>query len=114
MMWAMAEADGGMKEEEMAALKRAHHVRRLASALLQIWSHTSRRHLTASAACLLSNVRDMGTYSEVQGAYSCSMQDHIRLLPLMQDLLQEELHEDDLQQIKQSAQGLGVQVRLRP
>ena len=29
----------------------------------------------------------------------------------MQDLLQEELHEDDLEQVKQSAQGLGVEVR---
>ena len=26
MMWAVAEADGGMKVEEMAALKRAHQV----------------------------------------------------------------------------------------
>ena len=26
MMWAVAEADGGMKDEEMAALKRAHQV----------------------------------------------------------------------------------------
>ena len=26
MMWAMAEADGGMKDEEMAALRHAHEV----------------------------------------------------------------------------------------
>jgi hypothetical protein len=26
MMWAVAEADGGMKDQEMAALKRAHQV----------------------------------------------------------------------------------------
>ena len=32
----------------------------------------------------------------------------------MQDLLQEELHEDDLEQVKRSAQGLGVEVRLEP
>lgn len=32
-------------------------------------------------------------------------------LAAVQDLLQEELHDDDLQQVKQSAQGLGVEAR---